>query len=146
PPCGNPGAPVCEAPPPPGPDPATLNRVLLGCGSRKLVLSNVAVSGSRATLSGAAATSFAGQEGTILFGGKQKVATATVGATGAFATTAPLPSRRLRTSNSARYTAVLGSQRSPDLKLVRRLNVTSIKHAGANVTLSGKITTPLAKP
>ncbi len=140
PPCGSAGAAAC----PPKTD--TANRVLLGCGTRKLVLSNVAQRNGRVALSGAAATSFAGQKVSLLFNGRQKVATATVGANGAFVATAPLPARRLRSSNSSRYTAVLGSQRSADLKLVRRLNVTSIKRSGANVTLSGRIATPLAKP
>ena len=48
----------------------TANRVLLGCGSRKLVLSNVAQRSGRVALSGAAATSFAGQKVTILFNGQ----------------------------------------------------------------------------
>ncbi len=150
--CGNPGNPAaCPGPGPapgpgPGPNSVTANRVLLGCGSHKLVLSNVAVSGSHVALSGAASTSFAGQKVTILFGAKQKVATATVAASGAFATTAPLPSRKLRSSNSSRYTAVIGSQHSPALKLVRRLTISSIKRSGTKVTVSGRITTPLAKP
>jgi hypothetical protein len=83
----------------------------------------------------------------ILFGPKNKqVATATVGADGEFATTAPLPPAKLRDSLDTRYTAAIGKLRSLGLKLTRRLLLEAPEATGAKVTLSGQVTLPLTKP
>ena len=150
-----PTAPTTPATPPTPPttttattDPVapTVNPVVLGCTKRKLVLNDVLERQGRVALAGAADASLIGQQVTILFNGTQKVAVATVGRDGQFTTTAPLPPAALRTSNSARYTAVIGSQRSLDLKLVRRLILAEPTSSHGKVTLTGQVVAPLARP
>jgi len=63
-----------------------------------------------------------------------------------FSATAPLPPRRLRFTNKARYVAKLGSQRSLVLKFARRMYTTALTTAGRTITFAGTITRPLAKP
>ena len=74
------------------------------------------------------------------------VATAVVAADGAFGATAPVPARAVRDTNAARYQARLGSERSLDLKLRRRMTVTSLTSANGQVTISGRISAPLGRP
>jgi hypothetical protein len=73
-----------------------------------------------------------------------RVARARIGRNGVFRTTAPLPARRLRRSNRARYQAVLGTERSLRLKLVRRMALTGVRSRGGKVTISGRVVGPLA--
>jgi hypothetical protein len=74
------------------------------------------------------------------------VASAVVARSGSFRATAPLPPERLRATNAARYQAVLGSERSLRLKLVRRMIVRSVGSRSGKVTISGRISRPLGKP
>ncbi|MDQ3647665.1 MAG: hypothetical protein M3433_03605, partial [Actinomycetota bacterium] len=61
--------------------------------------------------------------------------------------TAPLPPERLRDTNRARYQAVLGDERSLDLKLRRRMRMTSSTQTdNGTVRIAGKVTGPLGKP
>jgi hypothetical protein len=129
------------APPAPRVDP-----VVLGCSNRKLVLNDVVIHNGRVALDGAAAGDLIGQTVTITFNGATRVATATVGPDGRFSTTAPLPPARLRSSNSARYTASAAGLKSLDLKLTRRLVLASPATAGGKVTLTGQVVAPLASP
>ncbi len=64
------------------------------------------------------------------------------GATACSATTAPLPPRKLRRSNRARYQAVLGRERSLRLKLVRRMALRGVRSAHGRVTISGRVARP----
>ena len=57
------------------------------------------------------------------------VATARLGADGRFAAAAPLPPKKLRTSDKARYVAKVGGESSLTLKLVRRMLVTRVTSA-----------------
>ncbi len=50
----------------------------------------------------------------------KRVATAKVRSDGRFSTTAPMPSKRIRSTNKARYLASVGKEKSLDLKLTRR--------------------------
>jgi hypothetical protein len=75
-----------------------------------------------------------------------RVARARVGRDGFFRTTAPLPPRKVRGTNRARYQAVLGRERSLRLKLVRRMALTGVRSANGRVTISGRVTRPLATP
>jgi hypothetical protein len=52
----------------------------------------------------------------------------------------------VRSGNSARYMAELGSLRSLDLKLTRRLALEPPSVAAGKVTLSGQVVPPLSKP
>ena len=81
----------------------------------------------------------------MVFSGTGKtVATVTVGADGHFTATAPLPAKKLRNSNKARYVARIGSEASLALKLARRMLVTKVAAAGNRVTIAGKVIGPLA--
>jgi hypothetical protein len=126
--------------------PQAVEELELGCSRRALVLDDVLISGSRVELVGSAAKRLDGKKVTILFAGHERVASATVGADGQFSTTAPLPPRRLRDGNGARYVAVSGDERSLDLKLTRRLILEPPRVAGDTVTLVGEVVPPLTKP
>jgi DNA-binding beta-propeller fold protein YncE len=128
--------------------PKAVEEVLLACTKRPLVLNDVLIRGSRVLLEGSAAASLHGKKVKIIFDGRKLVATAIIGVNGEFSATAPLPPARLRDSNSARYMAEAGSQRSLDLKLTRRLVLEPPKFsAGAGtVTLVGQLLAPLTKP
>jgi hypothetical protein len=58
--------------------------------------------------------------------------------------TAPLPPKKLRNSNKARYVAKIGSEASLALKLARRMIVTRVTAAGGKVTIAGRVIGPLA--
>jgi hypothetical protein len=126
--------------------PQAVEEVLLGCSKRALTLNDVLIHGGRVLLQGSAAKSLDGKRVEIVFDGSRRVASATVGTGGQFSTTAPLPSARLRDSNSARYLAESGAQRSLSLKLTRRLSLEPPKVSGDTVTLVGQVVPPLAKP
>jgi hypothetical protein len=126
--------------------PQAIEELELGCGKRALVLNDVLIRGDRVDLEGSAAKGLDGKRVKIVFDGSKVVASATVGADGEFSTTAPLPPARLRDSNSARYMAASGSQRSLDLKLTRRLSLETPKFSGGTVTLVGQVLPPLTKP
>jgi hypothetical protein len=123
-----------------------VEEVLLGCSKRALVLNDVLVRGGRVELTGSAASSLDGQQVSIVFGASKKVASVTVGSNGEFSASLPLPSAKVRDSNSARYTAVSGAQRSLSLKLTRRLSLESLTVSGGSVVLSGQVVLPLARP
>ena len=97
-------------------------------------------------ISGGAAKSLIGKKVKILFNEGKPVATATVGANGQYATTAPLPPAKIRDNPTTRYTAEIGKLRSLHLKLLRRLLLEPLKASGTTVTLTGQVTPPLTKP
>ena len=82
---------------------------------------------------------------TLLFRGRH-VGTAVVATNGTFAASLPLPPRDVRTTNRARYEAVLGPLRSLNLKLSRRMRATELSSHAATVTIAGRVTSPLARP
>jgi DNA-binding beta-propeller fold protein YncE len=128
--------------------PKAVEEVLLACTKRPLVLNDVLIRGSRVLLEGSAAVSLHGKKVKLIFDGSKQVASATVGVNGEFSTTAPLPPPRLRDSNSARYMAEAGGERSLDLKLTRRLTLEppTFSAGAGTVTLVGQLLAPLTKP
>jgi hypothetical protein len=119
--------------------------LVLGCSDRRVVLEDVFIEGTKVRLLGVAAREFAGRKVLVAFGTSAKtVAQATVGADGHFTATAPLPAKKLRNSNKARYVARIGSEASLALKLARRMLVTKVAAAGNRVTIAGKVIGPLA--
>jgi hypothetical protein len=124
----------------------------LQCTTRRLVLVDVAQRAGRVRLLGVADRRLIGRTVAIRFvrlstrSRGRVVAHAKVGRNGVFRTTAPLPPRKLRRSNRARYQAVLGRDRSLRLKLVRRMAITSVRSAGGRVTIAGRVLGPLARP
>ena len=113
--------------------------LVLGCSDRRVVLEDVFIEGKKVRLLGVAAREFAGRKVPMVFGATGKtVATVTVGADGHFTATAPLPAKKLRNSNKARYVAKIGSEASLALKLARRMLVTKVAAAGDKVTIAGQ--------
>lgn len=129
-----------------GPTAQTTEEVLLGCSKRQLVLNDAYIRGGRVVLAGSAAKSLAGRKVAILFNEKRRVASAVVQPNGQFSTTAPLPPAKIRDALSTRYSAAIGSTRSPHLKLTRRLLLEPPVASGTTVTLTGRVTPPLTKP
>ena len=66
--------------------------------------------------------------------------------TGLFTATAPLPRRKIRATNKARYIARIGKEKSFKLKLVRRMLVSSTRVRARKVTITGRVVLPLAAP
>jgi hypothetical protein len=145
--CGLPAvvAPAPAAAPTPTAGP-TAPQAALECTTRKLTLIDVLARSDHVDLVGAADPSLVGRTVTIYFGGAQRVASAVVRPDGSFRTTAPLPADDVRHTNSARYEARAGSERSLDLKLERRLVVRSMSAHNGLVTIRGRVTPPLTRP
>jgi len=119
----------------------------LQCSNRRLVLIDVLMRHKRVALFGAADKRLIGQRVVITFtGSHRRVASAIVGSDGLFGTTAPLPSRRLRFTNRARYQASVGRERSAPLKLTRRMIVSSISSSKGRVFIHGRVTPPWSRP
>ena len=124
----------------------------LQCTKRRLVLVDVLQRGGRVQLMGVADRRLIGRTVDLRFvtlrstSRGRRVARAKVGRNGVFRTTAPLPPRKLRRSNRARYQAVLGRERSLRLKLVRRMALRGVRSAHGRVTISGRVIGPLADP
>ena len=126
--------------------PVTGSSLLLGCARRPVVLEDVIPGGRRVRLLGVADGSYIGSEVEIRFAATgQVVARATVDPDGRFTATAPMPAIGLRSTNRARYVARIGTQRSPSLKLMRRMRVLSVHASAGTVTIAGWITGPLAR-
>jgi hypothetical protein len=124
----------------------------LQCTKRRLVLVDVLRRRGRVSLMGVADRRLIGRTVDIRFvslkrnSRGRRVARARVGRNGVFHTTAPLPPRKLRRSNRARYQAVLGRERSLRLKLARRMALTGVRSRRGRVTISGRVIGPLADP
>lgn len=129
------------------PQQETAADLALACTTRRLVLVDVIPSGDRVRLFGAADRRLAGRTVDVVFQGTgRRVARAKVAKDGSFRTTAAMPSRRLRSSDRARYQARLGRERSLNLKLERRMRVRSITSRDGRVSIRGRVTLPLARP
>jgi hypothetical protein len=119
----------------------------LECTARRIVLIDVKIHGSRVRLFGAADRRYAGRRIRIRSSWDGRtVARPRLSATGLFHATAQLPPPKVRPTNDARYQASVGGQRSLDLKLVRRMIVTSTTRDGTTVRIVGRVTRPLASP
>ncbi len=119
----------------------------LQCTTRKLVLLDVLRKGSRVAINGVADKKLVGRSVGIRFQGDHHIAGhATVAKNGTFKTTVALPRKALRSSDRARYQAVLGKEKSLNLKLQRRMVVTKLTSSNSKVTIAGRVTRPLGAP
>lgn len=119
----------------------------LECTKRRLVLVDVLPRGGRVRLTGVADRRYVGRTVSLVFRATGRVVTrAKVGRDGSFAATAPMPARRLRGTNAARYEARIGRERSLDLKLQRRMLLSSIISRAGKVTIAGRVVGPLGSP
>lgn len=128
-------------------DPQTPTGATLGCSTRNLVLVDVLERGGRVKLFGFADPALAGRTVNIVFNATgRRVAGARIAKDGSFDTTAPLPPARLRDSNAARYMATLGEEESINLKLRRRMVLSSMTSSDGRVTIAGRVVRPLSSP
>jgi hypothetical protein len=118
---------------------AAVENPALACTNKNLVLVDVFERKGRVQLLGAADRKLAGRTVDIVFAATGKVvARAKVARDGSFASTAPLPAARLR-GDDARYMAVLGKERSMNLKLDRRMIVDEMVARDGRVLISGRV-------
>jgi hypothetical protein len=127
--------------------PASAAESALQCTTRRLVLADVVPGRRRVRLLGYADKRYIGRTVDIHFiADGRRVARARVRRDGSFRTTAPMPPRAIRHSDRARYQARLGRERSMRLKLMRRMQVLSVRTSGRRVTIVGRVVEPLARP
>jgi hypothetical protein len=142
------GSGVCGAPTAAvDPGAAAATQLVLGCTTRRLVLTDVQERGGRVRLLGVADRSLAGKRVSIRFTHSgEVVAHATVRPDGSFSASAQLPAKGLRNTNEARYQAAIGGERSLALKLTRRMVLSAARSSRGKVTLSGRVVAPLGRP
>lgn len=130
---------------PPAAAPTAASELALQCTKRKLTLIDVIERSDHVSLIGAADRSLIGKRVDIVFTSTGKnVASALVRPDGFFRATAPLPPASVRHTNDARYEALYGGEHSLRLKLERRMHISSLRHRGDNVIISGVVTGPVA--
>jgi hypothetical protein len=135
-----------------GPGCTTPAELELACTKRRLVLVDVLERGGRVRLVGVADRALAGRTVDLRLvpldarDRARVVARVKVGADGWFRASAPLPPRRIRATNDARYMAVAGAERSLRLKLRRRMTLTGVTSRAGRVTISGRLSAPLGRP
>jgi hypothetical protein len=119
----------------------------LQCTHRRLVLADVVRRNGRVRLVGAADRRLIGRRVNINFTATgRRVATAVVKRDGSFAATSRLQAKAFRGSNRERFQAVLGREKSLDLKLYRRMRVDATHASRGKVTIAGRVLPPLAHP
>jgi hypothetical protein len=118
----------------------------LACTKKALALIDVYQKAGRVKVLGVADRKFAGQSADIVFEGTGRVVgKAKIAKDGKFDTSLPLPPRSMRSGNDARYMAVLGNERSMNLKLERRMIVDEMVAREGKVLISGQVTGLMAK-
>jgi hypothetical protein len=125
---------------------ASVADLALQCASQQVVLIDVLNTGRRVKLFGAAAGRYVGRTVAIRLASTGRVvARPVVGEDGTFRATAPLPARKIRGTNAARYRASIDGERSLPLKLSRRMIVTRTSSTARGTTIRGRVTGPLAR-
>ncbi|GAC1437962.1 MAG: hypothetical protein NVSMB51_13050 [Solirubrobacteraceae bacterium] len=123
------------------------SQAALACSKRNLTLINVLQHGNHTFIEGAAKPQLIGHKIPIFFTGTRKqVATATVLPNGFFRTDAPLPPKKLRYTNRARYYAKADGETTLKLKFDRRMVVSGTTTRNGEVHIRGIIKRPLANP
>ncbi len=119
------------------------------CTTRRITLIDVLQRGNRVALDGAAdPRRFAGKRVRIVSNwDKHTVTRPKVAKNGLFRASLPLPPESVRHTNLARYMATIGKEHSLNLKLERRMIMTSANALGhRRVRLVGQVSLPLATP
>jgi uncharacterized repeat protein (TIGR01451 family) len=148
PPAPTPNVPPATTEPLPLPRPLTAEGLAVACSPADLVLLSMTKVGRRVRFRGLADPEAAGQRVRIRGEVRQQsaffaAAQSTVRSDGSFEATGRVPDRKATTRT--RYFAQLGDRRSPALKLTRRLGARVTASTDA-VTISGRVTPPLARP
>lgn len=124
----------------------TSGQLMLDCAERSLVLVDVRRVGNRVRLQGVTRATQAGKRVALRFQATGAiVARPTVQRDGTFEAFVSLPSARVRATNRARYRAELEGERSLNLKLARRMDITGLRQ-GSEIRISGRVSRPLAAP
>jgi hypothetical protein len=134
---------------PPAPQLPTSQPVdpVLECVDREVELLDVVAGSEEVRLRGVAARQHIGATVEIVFAHTDKVVDrVTVAQDGTFGARAALPPRDVRATDRARYQARIGSERSLNLKLTRRMRMTSVTKRDDQLRVAGRVTRPLARP
>jgi hypothetical protein len=140
------GGEVCAAGPA-APGEGGVADLALECASQHVTLIDVLDTGRRVKLVGAAAGRYVGRRVAIrLAATGAVVARPVVRSNGTFRATAPLPARKVRHTNAARYQASVDGERSLPLKLSRRMILSRTVSTAEGTTMHGRVTGPRARP
>jgi hypothetical protein len=113
--------------------------------TRDVAITDVTTNGRRVTIRGLARLRRAGQQIRLVFQptGDRTVARPRVGADGRWTATVTRPRSVAATSNRARYRAILGSTRTPFVKISRRVARNEITYAADRLRIRGRVDGPL---
>lgn len=143
------GPPPPQPPPPPPPparEPLTGAQLALACSGGSIALLEVVQVGSRVRFKGVTSRSNAGRQVPIrLLADGKRVVLARVQPNGLFEITGPLPKAHVRETERARYVAELGGDRSPSVKLTRRMTMDALNLTRSSVTIYGQVSRPLPR-
>ena len=121
----------------------TANDLYLACTTLDVYLIDVLPAGKDSVwITGAADLRLTGRTVTISLDGR-RVGTAVVGPTGAFQATVRAPSDSRRPT--ARYQARVGTARSQQLRLQRRMVAARLTRTGTRLTFTGRVSRPFAR-
>ena len=122
------------------------NATLLACAKSAIAITDISQRSGRVRILGVTKPQNAGRQIRIAFANAANfVATAIVAADGSFRATAPLPARSVRNTDRARYRATLDGQRTPWLKLTRRLVLSGLHLLESDLDIGGRLTGLLVK-
>ncbi len=127
-------------------EPRTGAQLALACSGAKIALLEVVQVGKRVRFKGVTSRANAGRLVPIrLQADGKRVVLARVGPNGLFEITGPLPKASIRETERARYVAELGRERSPSVKLTRRMTMDALTLTRTSVTIYGQVAKPLPK-
>ena len=127
-------------------EPRTGAQLALACSGAKIALLEVVQVGKRVRFKGVTSRANAGRLVPIrLLADGKRVVLARVGPNGLFEITGPLPKASIRETERARYVAELARERSPSVKLTRRMTMDALTLTRTSVTIYGQVAKPLPK-
>lgn len=132
-------------PVPPVREPRTGAQLALACSGARIALLEVVQVGRRVRFRGVTSRANAGRSVQIRLIGGERVVVARVQPNGLFEITGPLPKASIRETERARYVAHLGGDRSPSVKLTRRMTLDALNLTRTSVTIYGQVMKPLPR-
>ena len=125
--------------------PKTGAQLALECSGARIALLEVVQVGNRVRFKGVTRRANAGKQVPIRLLDGTHVVLARVQPNGLFEITGPLPKASIRETEKARYVAELGRDRSPSVKLTRRMTLDALNLSRTSVTIYGQVAKPLPK-
>jgi hypothetical protein len=115
------------------------------CFKKGITIIDLGPKGKTVTLRGFARLSYAGQKVTIRFKGtpKKVAATTVVQPDGSFVARFKAPAKKLWLTNLARYQAAVANEKTPWMKLSRRVRTATATFANGKLTVNGELVKPL---